>query len=71
MSHKEDALAVTTKRAATLLDKSPRTLENWRRLGVGPRFVQMGKRILYPLREIDAWMEAHLVEPSREGGNRG
>ena len=67
----ENPLAVSTKRAASLLDKSPHTLETWRRLGIGPRFVQEGRRILYPLREIHAWMDEHLVEPSSTESDRG
>lgn len=32
-----------------------RTLANWRCLGVGPRFVKIGGRILYRLADILEW----------------
>jgi len=39
----------TPKEAAPQLhpDMSPRTLERWRSLGIGPRFVKVGRRVLY------------------------
>lgn len=33
---------LTTGEAAELLNVSPRTLENWRRQGIGPAFIKMG-----------------------------
>lgn len=38
------------------------TWAGWRFRGVGPRFVKLGKRILYPKRDFHAWMDANLVE---------
>lgn len=32
---------------------SPRTLEQWRWLGKGPRFLKIGGRVLYPDAELD------------------
>lgn len=31
------------------------TLENWRGLGVGPSYVKVGKAVLYPVEELEAW----------------
>ncbi|MER9952465.1 MULTISPECIES: helix-turn-helix domain-containing protein [unclassified Mesorhizobium] len=36
---------------------SPGTLRNWRSMRVGPSFVKMGKAVLYPIAELDAWDE--------------
>ena len=35
-------------------DKSPRTLEGWRRQGKGPRYLKIGGRVVYRLDEIEA-----------------
>jgi hypothetical protein len=31
------------------------TLRNWRAMRVGPTFVKIGKAVLYPIDELDAW----------------
>ena len=31
------------------------TLRNWRAMRIGPAFVKIGKAVLYPVRELDAW----------------
>jgi predicted DNA-binding transcriptional regulator AlpA len=40
--HPDDLL--TTGETATVTHFSPRTLENWRRKGIGPKFVRIGGR---------------------------
>jgi hypothetical protein len=37
------------------------TLRNWRAMRIGPTFVKIGKAVLYPLDELDAWDKAHTV----------
>jgi hypothetical protein len=37
------------------------TLRNWRSLRVGPGFVKIGKAVLYPVAELDAWDEQNRV----------
>ena len=32
-----------------------RTLRNWRAMRIGPAFVKVGKAVLYPVEELDAW----------------
>jgi hypothetical protein len=39
---------------------SPRTLEQWRWQGRGPRFLKLGGRVVYPLSEVEAFESAHL-----------
>ena len=41
---------------------SPGTLRNWRSLRIGPSFVKVGKGVLYPLGELDAWDRKNVVE---------
>ncbi len=37
------------------------TLRNWRAMRVGPTFVKIGKAVLYPVSELDAWDEKNRV----------
>ncbi len=37
------------------------TLRNWRSMRIGPTFVKIGKAVLYPVDELDAWDEKNLV----------
>lgn len=43
--------------AAAYLKLSPRTLEKQRVLGGGPRFRKFGRRVLYAIRDLDAWAD--------------
>lgn len=37
------------------------TLRNWRSMRVGTGFVKIGKAVLYPITELDAWDEQNHV----------
>lgn len=37
------------------------TLRNWRALRIGPAFVKIGKAVLYPVDQLDAWDRKNLV----------
>ncbi|CAK0774758.1 putative site-specific integrase-resolvase [uncultured Gammaproteobacteria bacterium] len=39
---------------------SPYTLERWRWLGQGPRFLKIGGKVLYRLEDIEAFEAEHL-----------
>lgn len=38
------------------------TLRNWRAMKIGPSFVKIGKAVLYPLDELEAWDERNRVQ---------
>jgi len=38
------------------------TLRNWRAMRIGPSFVKIGKAVLYPAGELDAWDEKNKVQ---------
>ncbi len=42
---------------AVLLRTSPVTLKNWRRDGIGPRWVEAGKQRLYRASDLVAWLD--------------
>ncbi len=46
---------------------SPRTLERWRWLGQGPRYLKIGGRVVYRLEEIEAF-EAQQTRASTTAG---
>jgi hypothetical protein len=39
---------------------SPRTLEQWRWQGRGPRYLKLGGRVVYPMAEIEAFEATRL-----------
>ena len=40
---------------------TPRTLANWRCLGIGPKFTRLGGRIVYPVAAVDEWEAKNTV----------
>ena len=58
---------------------SPRTLEQWRWQGQGPRYLKIGGRVVYRLSDIEAFEAASLHanthgpigEVTGEGGDHG
>ncbi len=57
---------------------SPRTLERWRWIGEGPRYLKIGGRVVYRLTDIETYEAAQLrlaesetAEPAVAGRGRG
>jgi hypothetical protein len=53
---------------------SPRTLERWRWLGQGPRFMKLGGRVAYRIQDVEAFEAEQLREitpRSRKADSRG
>ena len=46
------------------------TLAHWRCHGAGPRYVRFGHRVLYLGADLNAWLDAHVVE-ARQPPDRG
>lgn len=53
---------LSQKQLAYRWQMSSRTLERWRRNGMGPRFLKLGGRCVYPEAEIAAFEASHLRE---------
>lgn len=49
---------LTEDEASAYLRVAPRTLQRWRQLKRGPRYVRAGRRVLYRQRDLDAWLES-------------
>lgn len=50
---------VKVNEAATLLGLSASTLNKWRVQGCGPRYVKLGRAVLYRVEDLDRWLQEH------------
>lgn len=46
---------------AEYIGKPERTLTQWRYLGIGPRFIKVGRDVRYRWADVDRWIEEHAV----------
>lgn len=53
---------ITQEQLADRWHLSPRTLEQWRWLGKGPKFLKIGARVLYREEDVDAWEAAQVCQ---------
>ena len=62
MSQKPDSVIrhLTQDQLADRWQMSPRTLERWRWLGEGPRFLKLGGRVIYRLEDVKAYEAKQL-----------
>lgn len=59
----EPGQLLTEDEAAEYLRVRPRTLQRWRQLGRGPRFTRAGRRILYRLADLEAYLREQERPP--------
>ncbi len=55
---------LTTEEVAELCRTSPATLRYWRYVGKGPESFRLGRRVLYKIEIVEAWL-AEVSEPQR------
>jgi hypothetical protein len=48
---------------------SPRTLERWRWLGQGPRYLKLGGRVLYRVADIEAYEQSIICLTKADAAN--
>ncbi len=53
---------LTPDEAAELLGISTKTLSNWRWCRCGPRFLRLGRRVLYSPEHLNDWLEEVAVQ---------
>jgi hypothetical protein len=53
-----------TKGQAERIGLRPKTLDNWRCMGIGPPYYKLGARVLYDDAETDAWLAERRVDHS-------
>jgi hypothetical protein len=61
--------ALTEHEVARQLGLSVVTLRAWRLKGKGPRFVRFGRAVRYLADDVERFVEASVVEPSRHVGD--
>ena len=54
---------LTKHEAAVELKRNPRTLDRWRRWGVGPPITRMGRTILYRRTSLEKWLASCEFQP--------
>jgi excisionase family DNA binding protein len=59
----EPSQLLTEDEAATYLRVRPRTLQRWRQLGRGPKFTRAGRRILYRMADLQAYLREQERRP--------
>jgi len=70
-AHPDSGLPIrklSVQEAARFLGLSVSTLNKMRLNGTGPRYLKLGRRVLYDLRDLDAWVAErrrnHTSEPA-------
>ncbi|WP_400086993.1 helix-turn-helix transcriptional regulator [Yoonia sp. R78084] len=53
---------ITQEQLAQRWHLSPRTLEQWRWLGKGPKFLKIGARVLYREEDVEAWEASQVCQ---------
>ena len=56
---------LTTEELADMLDITPGTLIEWRRLKQGPDFVKTGKGVMYRECDVQDWLKRNVVPVPR------
>lgn len=52
---------LTPKMVEEVYSLNAGTLSNMRHFGTGPQYIKAGRRILYRVEDIEAWLERHVV----------
>jgi excisionase family DNA binding protein len=53
---------LTPDELAARLKLPPDTIKRWRVFGKGPRWIQAGKHVRYPVTEVDKWIADELAK---------
>lgn len=62
---------LTQEQAAAYLGVNVRTLEHWRSIGKGPRFVKLGRAIRYTRAALDRFIAENQHQTSAEYTGKG
>jgi len=57
---------LTTKEAAEYLNCSKSWLEKGRWAGYGPQYIKLGRKVLYPIEDIQTWLGEHRYKSTVE-----
>lgn len=66
---KDRASLIGENEAGEFLGISPRTLQQWRQRGCGPKYVSISRRcVKYRLTDLDLWAESRLAASTSDAG---
>jgi predicted DNA-binding transcriptional regulator AlpA len=68
-SHKSETAFLKLPKAAEYLGISPNTLYVWRHRRQGPPSFRMGRRVMYRITVLDAWVRSQEQADSRSNPN--
>jgi excisionase family DNA binding protein len=57
---------ITTTELADFIKVPKRTLEHWRIVGDGPRFIRVGRQVRYAWSAVTAWLESNTFAHTAE-----
>lgn len=60
-----DRAGLDTADAAIYVGLSVPTLKKYRLDGTGPRFAKIGTKVIYRPRDLEAWLDKHMVGKAR------
>lgn len=66
-----DLAALSTSEAAKVAGVAAKTLQDWRGLGFGPAFIKLGRRVVYDVRDIQAWKDGRRLHLTSEASVAG
>ncbi len=67
IQERDRASLIDEKAAGEFLGIQPRTLQQWRQRGVGPKYLAISRRcVKYRFCDLDAWAESKLVNSTSE-----
>lgn len=55
-----------TAEAAVYVGSTKKTLEKYRVVGGGPRFMKLGRKVVYQVSDLDAWSDARRFGSTSE-----
>jgi helix-turn-helix protein len=61
----------TEREVVPMLRVKLKTLQTWRALTKGPRFVRVGRRVFYPTAELERFLAENTIETTPSGPTRG
>jgi hypothetical protein len=62
-THTDMAALISGRELSREFGIPERTLDQWRYLGRGPRFIRVGRHIRYRRTDIEAWLADNTVDP--------
>lgn len=66
MAQQNLSTLLSEESAAPFVGTEPKTLANWRTLGKGPKFIRVGRKVMYHPDDIAEWVAARRVQSTSE-----